>query len=148
MLVEPDEAVLAVYKKHAASVDDKRFQVRGGDITELASKGGVPCRYVANATTWRFKSTAHPASKAVADAASGLLEDAKRRHNFAKAGKAYPVAVQTQAPLHKREVRHSFLFFFTGLSLKRRACTMFCASRPPCASRASPTPWTKSRRRN
>jgi hypothetical protein len=109
VLVEPDEAVLAVFKKHAASVTDKRFSLRGGDITTLATKDKFPCRYIASATTWRFKTTAHPASKAVADAASGILEDAKKRYTLAKVSKAYPVAVAPSTVLNKREVRYLVL---------------------------------------
>lgn len=112
VLVEPDEAVLAVFKKHAASIDDKRFVLRGGDITALATKESIPCRFITGVTTWRFKTTLHPASKAIADSAVGILEDAKKRYMLAKVGKAYPVAVAPSAALNKREVRVAMLTTF------------------------------------
>lgn len=135
VLVEPDEAVLAVFKKHAASVTDKRFSLRGGDITTLATKDKFPCRYIASATTWRFKTTAHPASKAVADAASGILEDAKKRYTLAKVSKAYPVAVAPSTVLNKREVRYLVLRSSLALLLTpplQGVRYVICVAAPVC----------------
>jgi len=65
---------------------------------------GLPCKFIVNATNWRFSPGGSGVNRAIFDAAGSVLsEQTKKRFVSARVGTAYPVPLPNTSPLNVQE---------------------------------------------
>jgi aprataxin len=125
LVIDPDDRNRAHLEEGVAPLVRRaggRLTVHVGFITALHLHS-LPCRFLACATSWRFRAAGAPASRAVFDCAgAALTADAVAAHRTAAVGRAYAVRLRGDSPLRRTGAQAVLLVAGPNMNPDRPDC--------------------------